>query len=134
MEEAGLGRVADPAGGAGYLEALTDGLARAGWAALQAIEAAGGLQRALEAGLVQDAAASARAGREAAYREGALALVGITKFPNPNDERPAMEAVETPAPAPGGLGRMSGPDSRCPPLTPIRWAEPFESRLGSGGA
>jgi methylmalonyl-CoA mutase len=45
MEEAGLGRVADAAGGAGYVEALTDGLARAGWAALQAIEAGAGWSR-----------------------------------------------------------------------------------------
>ena len=43
VEEAHLGRVVDPAGGAGYLETLTDELARAAWARFQAIEAAGGV-------------------------------------------------------------------------------------------
>ena len=42
MDEANLGRVADPAGGAWWLETLTDELARAGWAAFQAMEAEGG--------------------------------------------------------------------------------------------
>ena len=43
MDEAHLGRVADPAGGAWFLETLTDELARAAWTKFQAIEAAGGL-------------------------------------------------------------------------------------------
>ena len=40
MEEARLGAVADPAGGAWFLEALTDQFARDGWAYMQAIEKA----------------------------------------------------------------------------------------------
>jgi hypothetical protein len=39
MEESHLGRVADPAGGAWFLESLTDDLARRAWARFQAIEA-----------------------------------------------------------------------------------------------
>ena len=42
MEECGLARVEDPAGGAWFLEAQTDQLARAAWALLQRIEAGGG--------------------------------------------------------------------------------------------
>lgn len=130
MEEAGLGRVADAAGGAGYVEALTDGLARAGWAALQAIEGAGGLVRALEAGVVAQAVASARELREAAYRDGTLGLIGVTRFPNGQDQRPALERVEAAGVEAPAFGR-AGADSRCPPLTPVRWAEAFE---GSEGA
>ena len=37
MEESGLVRVADPAGGAWFLEAQTDQLARAAWALFQQI-------------------------------------------------------------------------------------------------
>jgi methylmalonyl-CoA mutase N-terminal domain/subunit len=40
MEEAHVGRVADPAAGSGYVEALTDQIAREAWARFQAIEAA----------------------------------------------------------------------------------------------
>ena len=53
--EAHLARVIDPAGGAWFVESLTDALARAGWAFFQEIEAAGGVVAALDAGLVADA-------------------------------------------------------------------------------
>ena len=38
MEEAHIGRVADPAAGAGYVEALTDQIAQAAWAEFRAIK------------------------------------------------------------------------------------------------
>ena len=64
MEEANIGRVADPAAGSGYLETLTDQIARAAWSRLQVIEAAGGLIAALESGLIAgDCAAAVQARR-----------------------------------------------------------------------
>lgn len=127
MEEAALGRVADPAGGSGHIEALTDGLARAGWAAFQTIERAGGVVAALEAGLVAEAVARARGLREDAYADDEAGLVGVTRFPDAKEAPPATEVVDAARfarPAPDIA--LPGPDSRCPPLTPIRWAEPFE--------
>ncbi len=50
MEEAHIGRVADPAAGSGYVEALTDEIAREAWTRFQAIEAAGGVVAALTLG------------------------------------------------------------------------------------
>ncbi|MDB5234530.1 MAG: hypothetical protein JWR44_1523 [Hymenobacter sp.] len=44
-EEAGLGRVQDPAAGSYYLETLTDQLAREAWLVFQRMEAAGGLPK-----------------------------------------------------------------------------------------
>lgn len=125
MEEAGLGRVADAAGGAGYMEALTDGLARAGWAALQAIEGAGGIVAALETGLVADAVTDAREARAAAYADGTLGLIGVTRFRNAHDEPPAMEPVGAAARRELDVG-FEGADSTCPALSPVRWAEAFE--------
>ncbi|MBW3617679.1 MAG: methylmalonyl-CoA mutase [Proteobacteria bacterium] len=125
MEEAGLGRVADAAGGSGYIETLTDGLARAGWAALQGIEGAGGLERALESGVVAGAVAQTREARRAAFADGTLGLIGVTRFPPAHDEPPAMAEV-SPAGTAGPEVRRPGADSLCPPLTPVRWAEPFE--------
>ncbi|MFN3513895.1 MAG: methylmalonyl-CoA mutase family protein [Phenylobacterium sp.] len=122
MEEAHIGRVADPAAGSGYVEALTDQIARAAWAQFQAIEAAGGLAAALSAGLVVEAVAKARTAREAEPPK----IVGVTAFPPAQDapvevERPSPRAVEAPSP------RLPGPDSACPPLTPIRLAQPHEA-------
>src|SRR5258706_8275880 len=49
-EERFLGKVIDPAGGAYYLEALTDALARAAWRRFQAITREGGVESALVSG------------------------------------------------------------------------------------
>jgi methylmalonyl-CoA mutase len=54
MEESGLGRVADPAGGSWAVEKMTDDLAHRAWELFQAIEAHGGMGDALLSGYVQD--------------------------------------------------------------------------------
>lgn len=120
MEEAHIGRVTDPAAGAGYVEALTGEIARAAWTKFQAIEAAGGLAAALTSGLVAQEVEAANAAR------GPLKIVGVTAFPPETDapvdvERAEARAVEAPSP------RLPGPDGACPALRPIRLAEPHEA-------
>jgi methylmalonyl-CoA mutase len=127
MEESNLGRVADPAGGAWYLDSLTDQLARAAWNGFQAIEAAGGIIKALESGFVASGVAKTRAAQEAAYADKTRKILGVTVFPNADDKPPE---VETPDPAAFAVAapdvRLPGPDSKCPALTPIRFAAAFE--------
>ena len=118
-EEAGLGRVIDPAGGSAALEALTDELARGAWAHLQEIEAAGGVVRALETGVVARWVERTCAEAAARLKGRDLKLLGVTDF-RPDAEasvdvsEPATAGVESPSP------RLPGPDSHCPALTPIR--------------
>jgi methylmalonyl-CoA mutase len=121
MEEAHVGRVADPAAGAGYVEALTDQIARAAWAGVQAIEDAGGLAAALASGQI------ARGVEAACEARPEPRLIGVNAFPPAQEtpvevERPTLKAARS-APSP----RLPGPDSACPPLSPIRLAEPFEA-------
>jgi methylmalonyl-CoA mutase len=127
MEESNLGRVADPAGGAWYLDSLTDQLARAAWEYFQAIEGAGGVIKALESGLVADAVAKTRAAQQAAFADKSRKILGVTVFPNADDKTPE---VETPDPAAFAVAgpdvRLPGPDSHCPALTPVRFAAAFE--------
>lgn len=123
MEEAHLGRVADPAAGSGYVEALSDEMARAAWLQFQAIEADGGLIAALANGRIAADVAAVRAAREAS---GPPKIVGVTAFPPTQDapvevESPARSAVDAPSP------RLPGPDGHCPSLAPIRLAEPHEA-------
>ena len=123
MEEAHIGRVSDPAAGAGYVEAMTDQIARAAWAEFQAIEAKGGLAGALASGLIAAGVDKVRAARAAA---GQPKIVGVTAFPPAQDapvevETPARRAVDAPSP------RLPGPDGACPPLKPSRLAEPYEA-------
>jgi methylmalonyl-CoA mutase len=127
MEESHLGRVADPAGGSWYLDRLTDQLARAAWGGFQAIEAAGGIVKALESGLVSDIVGATRAAQEAAFADKSRKILGVTAFPNADDKpvevatpKVADFAVDPPS------VRVPGPDSRCPPLTPIRFSAAFE--------
>jgi methylmalonyl-CoA mutase len=127
MEEANLGRVSDPAGGAWCLETLTDELARAGWAAFQAIEAAGGLATSLASGQIARDTETVRAPRQAAIKDGKAKLVGVTIYPNANDrpvqvDAPDRAAFTVAAPSP----RLPGPDASAPPLTPSRTAATFE--------
>lgn len=120
MEEAHVGRVTDPAAGAGYVEAMTDQIARAAWAKVQAIEAAGGIVAALSSGLVAREVAAANAAR------GELKIVGVNAFPPEKDapvevERAVGEAVEAPS------VQLPGPDGACPSLKPMRLSEAYEA-------
>ncbi|HXA39871.1 MAG TPA: methylmalonyl-CoA mutase family protein [Phenylobacterium sp.] len=119
MEEAHIGRVADPAAGSGYVEALTDEIARAAWADFQAIEAAGGIVAALTAGQVARAVDAAKAARPEPR------IVGVTAFP-PAKDTPVEVEIAAARPAGAPSARLPGPDSACPPLTPMRLSEAFE--------
>jgi methylmalonyl-CoA mutase len=118
-EEANLGRVIDPAAGSGYVEALTDELARAGWASLQAIEAAGGIVAALERGLIAGLVAETRAELAARLSRRELKVLGVTDFTG-DDLRPADVGAAAARTAEAPSPRLPGPDSHCPPLAPIR--------------
>ncbi|WP_372786433.1 methylmalonyl-CoA mutase family protein [Phenylobacterium sp.] len=119
MEEAHVGRVADPAAGSGYVEALTDEIAQAAWSRFQAIEAAGGAVAALNSGWVADQVAADAAARPEPK------IIGVTAFPPAKDtpvevEIAAARTVQAPS------TRLPGPDGACPPLRPMRISEPFE--------
>ncbi|KQS53659.1 methylmalonyl-CoA mutase [Brevundimonas sp. Leaf363] len=118
MEEAHLGRVADPAAGSWFLDSRTRELADAGWAELQRIEREGGLIASLRAGAFQTRVAEARRAADRALSEGHDHLVGVTRYVD-EAPRPAQAA---PRPA---LASEGGGDA-CPPLTPVRWAAAFE--------
>ena len=118
MEEAHLGRAADPAGGAHYFEQLTDELARAGWAAFQAIEAEGGLAASLTSGALADRTVAARDALAAAVRDGSAPILGVSLYPA--DEDPV---VVDPRPARAADPRQAAPDDTAAPFTPIRLSD-----------
>ena len=119
MEEANIGRAADPAAGSGYLESLTDQIARAAWTRLQAIEAAGGLAAALTSGLIARDIATTTADR------GEPKILGVTVFP-PTEDAPVEVADGAAASLDAETARRPGPDSVCPPLTSTRLSERYE--------
>ncbi|CAM3618621.1 methylmalonyl-CoA mutase family protein [Kibdelosporangium persicum] len=104
LEESKVAGVIDPAGGSYYVERLTDDLAQAGWAFFQAVEGAGGLPAALDAGLVEERLARtwAERSRNLARREDPL--TGVSEFPNITEQLPVREPAP-PAPS-GGLPQV----------------------------
>ncbi len=133
MEESGLARVADPAGGAWFLEAQTDQLARAAWTLFQQIEAAGGLASALEAGLIQSWVTPAREALAGDIASDKRKLIGVSVFRNPAEAPVAVEIVD---PAPFDKGavevRLAGEPSLCAPLAPWRAAARHEQDAEDG--
>jgi methylmalonyl-CoA mutase len=118
IREAHLARVVDPAGGAWFVESLTAALARAAWGFFQEIEAAGGVVRALDSGMVAERVAPVRAVRERATATGRAPVTGVSAFPD-------LDEVPVPRTGPdllAGLG-FGGPGG----LPVHRPAAPFEA-------
>lgn len=97
-EESHLDRVDDPAAGSGTIESLTQALARAGWARMQAMEAAGGVSEAIRAGSLQRTLAARAEALEARVRSRRDVVVGVNRYPDTQAEAPA------PARRPEGAG------------------------------
>lgn len=119
LEESNLFRVGDPAAGSGGIEALTSELCEAAWKLFQEIEAAGGLAKALEAGLLQKKIAATREARMRNIAVRKDAITGVSEFPNVHETKETVlddkpDVAELPFPA------------VSEPLTRMRLAEPFE--------
>lgn len=117
LEESQLHRVADPAAGAGAVEAHTDGLAAAAWDLFRAIESKGGLAEALEQGWWGSQITQARDRRAKDIATRKEPLTGTSEFPILTQVLPEVMA---PAPA-------REPAATDMALAPHRLAEPFEA-------
>lgn len=118
-EEAGLGRVIDPAGGAWAVERLTEELSTKAWSIFQEWESEGGMQAALVGGLVQDQIAAVAEARAKDIATRRAELTGVSAFPNLGDD--GVKATPWPAAPPMPLAPVARP------LNPRRLAEPFEA-------
>ncbi|WP_312414833.1 methylmalonyl-CoA mutase family protein [Shinella sp.] len=107
ITESHLAHVADPAAGAGGIEALTDALAEKAWAAFADIEKAGGLSAAIASGRIKAMVAAARDARRG------RPIVGTTLFAL-KEERPVTV-----------LGPLS--DVAAPGLRPMLLADCVEA-------
>lgn len=138
MEESGLGRVADPSGGAWFTETFSEDLAQAAWAEFQQIESEGGLVESLIAGHVQARIADKRAAlmKDVARRK--IPVTGVSEFPLLDEIAAPVAEVTSPTPGSGvdpiGLKTLlpdfasnDGDDTIADPLTWISIAEPFEA-------
>ncbi len=128
QEEVRLTEVIDPAGGAWHVERLTDELARRAWGRFQAIEAAGGMLGALQAGAIQREIEVVAEQRRRDAASGAAILVGVNAYENPEEAMPAIG----PRVKPEARDEAGEPWVTATPLVPLRLEEAGELPRASG--
>jgi methylmalonyl-CoA mutase len=121
QEESGLGRVADPAGGAWAMERWTDDLAKAGWAVFQNLEAQGGIVSAMKAGAFQNEISTLEQARLQDLARRKVQITGVSDFPWLDEAAPNV--VTRPEPK----GDLPTRGTAFAPLAPLSIAQPFEA-------
>ncbi len=86
QQESGTCRVIDPWGGSAYVERLTHDLARRAWTLIEEVEAAGGMAKAIEAGIPKMRIEEAAARAQARIDSGRQPVIGVNKYQVEGDE------------------------------------------------
>jgi methylmalonyl-CoA mutase len=120
IEEAHVGKVMDPAAGAGAIENMTDQLCQKAWVLFQEIEQVGGAWAALQRGDIQKKIAATRARRQEEVATRKAALTGTSDFPNLG-EAPVGVMANCAATA-----EVVQKVVQFEPMASFRLAEPFE--------
>ncbi|NEA98798.1 methylmalonyl-CoA mutase [Streptomyces sp. SID13726] len=92
QQESGTTRVIDPWGGSAYVERLTYDLARKAWQHIQEVEAAGGMAKAIDAGIPKLRIEEAAARTQARIDSGRQPVIGVNKYRVESDE--AIEVLK----------------------------------------
>ena len=138
MEESGLGRVADPAGGAWFEETVASDLAETAWKVFQEIEAEGGLVESLAAGKLQSRIKAVREDRFKAIARRKTPITGVSEFPLIDGEPAPVAEVSFSGEASKvsdeglrsflkGLPGTAGDNTTCEALEPICLARDYEA-------
>jgi methylmalonyl-CoA mutase len=121
LEECRLGHVADPAGGAWFVEKLTRDIADRAWSLMQEMEA-----HAAPFDLLRSRVAEARDHRRAAIATRRETITGVTDFPLLDEKAPEFLGDTHPFPNAASGAQASG-NGCVSPFISLRWAEPFET-------
>ncbi len=81
-EESYLDKIVDPAAGSYYIENLTNEIARGAWEHFMKVEEAGGMCKALRAGLVQDEVEATAKQRDLDIATRKTTILGTNQYPN----------------------------------------------------
>jgi len=80
QHETGVTNVVDPLAGSYYVESLTQNLVDEAWKLIEEVEAAGGMTKAVEAGLPKARIEESSAARQARIDKGEEVIVGVNKY------------------------------------------------------
>ena len=87
QQESGTCRVIDPWGGSAYVEKLTYDLARRAWQHIEEVEKAGGMTKAIDAGIPKLRVEEAAARTQARIDSGRQPVIGVNKYRVAGDEQ-----------------------------------------------
>ncbi|MEU5832688.1 methylmalonyl-CoA mutase [Streptomyces diacarni] len=87
QQESGTCRVIDPWGGSAYVERLTHDLAARAWQHIEEVEAAGGMAKAIDAGIPKLRVEEAAARTQARIDSGRQPVIGVNKYRAASDEQ-----------------------------------------------
>ncbi|AQP51110.1 methylmalonyl-CoA mutase [Tessaracoccus flavescens] len=86
QQESGTTRTVDPWAGSAYVEKLTEQLARKAWERIQEVEQAGGMAKAIEAGIPKMRIEEAAARTQARIDSGRQPVIGVNKYRLENED------------------------------------------------
>lgn len=115
--ECNLDKVVDPAGGAWYIEALTDEVARSSWNMFQEIEKEGGIADALKAGWVQKRVNATAAKRYELADQRRQTVVGVNKYVNLSEKPLEISEADAKACCDGHGHCHKGEEVKLPEVT-----------------
>ena len=92
QQESGTTRTVDPWAGSAYVEKLTEQLARKAWERIQEVEQAGGMAKAIEAGIPKMRIEEAAARTQARIDSGRQPVIGVNKYQLDNED--ALEVLK----------------------------------------
>ncbi len=114
-DEAHLDKIADPAGGAYFIEHLTAELVKQAWKKFQSAEQEGGFLPYLESGKLRDELEAAAQHKTLLFREGKLKMIGVNCYQQNGSEWPEEKLQELHT-------------GDFPVLRPFRLAQAFQPR------
>ncbi|MEC4021035.1 methylmalonyl-CoA mutase [Streptomyces sp. H27-D2] len=94
QQESGTCRTIDPWGGSAYVERLTLDLARRAWQHIEEVEAAGGMAKAIDAGIPKLRVEEAAARTQARIDSGRQPVIGVNKYRVAGDEQIDVHKVD----------------------------------------
>ena len=106
QHETGVTHVVDPLGGSYYVEALTAELVTAARTLIAEMDAAGGMTAAIQAGIPQTHIETAAAATQARIDNGEQVVIGVNKFPAPDETRVDHLEIDNVAVREGQIARL----------------------------
>ncbi len=124
VDESGIARLTDPAAGSWFVESLTASLAESAWKVFREVQAVGGMELAVESGMIATALQKAWDKRSAALATRREVVTGVSMYPVAFGDTGTDEFAGVPA-TPAGHSSPGG-------LTPRRPAGAFEALRDAG--